>query len=264
LRLETGADGLENREPFGVDYFGREVLRELALDELRQGQPAQTAWRLADADGLLPHGGFGKAIFAKEQAVTESVAPMLLPLLANPLLDPLPVFLEAEGVRLEAVLTGVSQQGLLRWRLQKLSPRDEFALWINHLALCALAPPKVECRSLLVGETTSIRFNPVQNAVEEMGKLLGFYRLGLYRPLPFFVKSAAAYLETSIKKDREDALSAAHKIWDVPAFRNNGQFGESENAYYQTVYADIDPLDQDFERLSQEILGPMFAARVKS
>ena len=103
-------------------------------------------------------------------------------------------------------------------------------------------------------------FGPVENAGLELAKLLGHYWRGLCRPLPFFVKSAWAYAEAESKQGQGKALQAAHKVWDVPVFRNGSFFGESENAYYQTVYRVGDPLDGEFESLSLEIISPVLAA----
>lgn len=256
LCLEMGGEALEDREPFGLDYFDKEAIRKLALDEIHRHCPSHTAQRLASAAGTLPHGGFGRAIFAKEQATAIKAAPTILPLMDIDKLDALPLNFEAEGVALISSLTGVTRQGLIEWRLQTISPRDLFNLWIRHLALCLLQPPEVECQSRLVGEKKTYVYGPVENPGFEMAKLLSYFRLGLCSPLPFFVKSAWAYADALSDDGREKALKCAHKVWDVPAFRNGSFFGESENAYYQKVYRGVEPLDEAFENLSLDILLP--------
>jgi exodeoxyribonuclease V gamma subunit len=117
----------------------------------------------------------------------------------------------------------------------------------------------VECRSRLVGEKKTFWLGPVGNPGLELAKLLGYYRQGLCRPLPFFVKSAWAYAEIEPQHGGGKALQAAHKVWDVPAFRTGAFFGESENAYYQAVYRGKDPLDGEFERISLDIIAPLMA-----
>ncbi len=260
LLLDTGVEAFENREPFVVDYFDKAALRNMTLDEMHQHYPPLTAQRLAVAAGMLPHGGFGRAIFAKEQEAAKKNASIILPLMDIPQLDALQLHFESAGILLESPFPGLTRQGLLEWRLQATSPRDLFNLWIRHLVLCWLRPPAVDCRSQLVGEKKTHAFGPVENAGVELAKLLGHYRRGLCRPLPFFVKSAWAYAEAEPAQGREKALQAAHKVWDVPAFRSGAFFGESENAYYQTVYRGADPLDAEFASLSLEIISPLLAA----
>ena len=260
IALDAGEEAFDNREPFGLDYFDKEAVRKLALYEMHKRHPPQTSLRLASAAGTLPHGGFGRAVFAKELDIAKKAASFILPLMDLPLLEAPSLRIESEGIMLESPLYGVTREGLVEWRMQAISPRDFFNLWIRHLVLCVLTPPDVECQSRLVGEKKTHYFGPVENAEVELAKLLGHYRRGLCRPLPFFVKSAWAYAETESKKGAGIALQAAHKIWDVPVFRNGSFSGESENAYYQTVYRGGDPLDSEFESLSLEIISPVLAA----
>lgn len=257
--LAAGAEGFDNREPFSLDYFDQEPLRMMALSEMHKEYPPHTALRLAAAEGVLPHGRYGQAVFAKEQAIAKKAAPAILPLLDIPKFEAMPVRFESAGVLLDTVLSGVTAQGLIEWRLQAISPRDLFKLWIKHLVMCLLQPPGVACHSRLVGDKKTFAFGPVENAAAELAKLLHHYRRGLCRPLPFFVKSAWKYAEVEPKQGFVSALQAAHKVWDVPAFRNGNFFGESENAYYQTVYRDADPLDATFESLSLEMISPILA-----
>lgn len=255
--FDAGDEAFENREPFALDYFDKDFLRDLALKELHGDIPPQSAQRLADANGLLPHGGFGRALFERERSTAKKLAPNILPLLDLPRLDPLSLRFEAHGVRLDDQLTGATPQGLIQWRLQAFSPRDLFALWIRHLALCLLRPDGVERSSVWVGENKIGGLGPVPEPEQALAELLGCYRRGLRRPLPFFVKSAWAYAEALEGGEPEAGLKAAHKTWDAPDFRNGNFRGESEDPYYRRVYGDGDPLDEDFERLALDLLGPL-------
>ena len=260
IPLEVGDEGFANREPFGLDYFDKEPLRILALDELHRQLPPHTARRLAQAAGTLPHGGFGRAVFAKEQAVAAKAAPTLLPLMNIPTLEAVLFSFASAGVKLDSPLCGLTRQGLIEWRLQDVGARDLFKLWLRHLALCLAQVPGVECQSLLVGGKKTYLLNPVDNPSREMAKLLAYYRNGLCKPLPFFVKSGWDYMNTLSKQGRDKALQAAHKTWDTPNFRNGSFRGESENPYYEKIYRGIDPLDAAFETVSADLLAPLMAA----
>jgi exodeoxyribonuclease V gamma subunit len=260
LVLEEGEADFDNREPFGLDYFDRDALRELALNELRRGLPPNTARRVAEASGTLPHGDFGRTLFAKERIVAETAAPDLLPLLAEPPLEPISFHFEAAGMRLTGFLSGVRPQGVIAYRLQALGPRDLFALWLRHLALCLLKTPGVAQHSRLIGLDQTVSFGVLEQPEAVMARLLSYYHQGLMRPLPFFIKSAWAYVEAESSKGPERALQAAHAKWDVPEFRNGHFHGESENVWYQFAYRGGDPLDAQFQSVALDILAPMRAA----
>ena len=258
--LDVGDEVFENREPFGLDYFGKEAIRNLALLEMHEHHASGTAFRLAAAAGDLPHGGFGRALFASEESIAKKASPIILPLMDIPKLEPFPLHFESERVILEGSLRGVTSVGLVEWRLQAITPRDLFKLWLRHLALCLVRPPDVGCKSRLVGDKKTFIFDRVENPGQELAKLLGHFWRGMTFPLPFFVKSAWAYVEAGNREGRESGLKVAHKIWDEPAFRNGSFFGESENLYFQKVYRGVDALDAEFESLSLDIISPLIAA----
>jgi len=260
ISLRDSEAGFDGREPFGLDYFGRDALRELALDELRRNLQPETARRLAEASGALPHGNFGRTLFAKERAVAEKAASILLPLLAEPTIDPLPLRFETARMTLAGLLSGVSAQGIVAYRLQALGPRDLFALWLRHLALCLIKPTGVSLNSRMIGMDQAVAFGAVAAPENEIDKVLTYYWQGLHKPLPFFVKSAWAYVETEAENGPQEALRAAHAKWDAPEFRNANFYGESENVWYQTAYCGSDPLDAEFQTVALDLLGPMRAA----
>jgi exodeoxyribonuclease V gamma subunit len=152
---------------------------------------------------------------------------------------------------------------LIEYTLHGIRPRELFALWLRHLVLCYLEPPGVVLNSRLIGADGTVHFAAVPHPERELAKLLDYYWQGLRFPLPFFVKSSHAYaVESLAGKDSYAGLKAAHKIWDEPAFRNGDFRGESENAYYRTVYRGLagDPLDARFEEIALALLAPMLNA----
>lgn len=264
---ESDAD-FEVREPFGLDYFAKDSVRALSLEVRLHGHSAEDARLLAEARGLLPHGEFGGALHAREDAVAEQLAGQLLPRLPQTVLDPLPLDFTADGMRLIGWLDKVSAAGLIEYTLHGIRPRVLFALWLRHLVLCLLKPPGVVLQSRLIGADKTVQFTEVDHPERELAKLLGYYWQGLRFPLPFFVKSSYAYaVERQAGKDSHIALKAAHKIWDEPTFRNGDFHGESENAYYRAAYRnqtedslDAAPLDARFEEIALELLETMLSA----
>jgi len=250
------------REPFGLDYFARDDVRALSLQIRLHGRPPDDALLLAEAQGWLPHGAFGGALHAREDAVAEQLAGQLLPQLPQSVLDPLRLDFMAGELRLVGWLDKVSAEGLIEYTLHGVRPRELYALWLRHLVLCHLKPPGVALHSRLIGADKTVHFAEVAQPERELAKLLDYYWQGLRFPLPFFVKSSHAYaVERLAGKDSQVALKAAHKIWDEPAFRNGDFRGESENIYYRTVYRGQtgDPLDARFEEIALELLTPLIA-----
>jgi exodeoxyribonuclease V gamma subunit len=75
------------------------------------------------------------------------------------------------------------------------------------------------------------------------------------RPLHFFPESSWAYAHTFLKKGktREDALRSACNAWAGSDYSR----GEREDPYYQLCFSSTDPLDSDFQRISEEVFRPV-------
>jgi len=91
ISLYADDDPVENREPFSLDYFSRQEIRENELRLLAQSSPDCSEYDLAKASGLLPHGGLGERIYSKERAKTEQLAASITPLTDAPELDPVAI-----------------------------------------------------------------------------------------------------------------------------------------------------------------------------
>lgn len=270
LILEDAATEFEVREPFGLDYPTRNLVRQNLLNALALDRKPQSALLLADAQGLLPHGRFGEALHSKEQRLVQSFAVKLLPDLVKPRFEPLPIDFEANGLRLLGSLADVSASGLIDYSFEEPSPRQLFNLWLRHLMLCLVAPEGVTLRSLLHTPKQTLTFQAIDDPEHELAKLLNAYWQGLSAPLPFFPKTSYAYarglhdpparLGGDPEAIRLNALRQARSIWEGSEF----QSGECLNAYYQTVYRGSDPLNESFEALAVELISPMLASMTKA
>jgi exodeoxyribonuclease V gamma subunit len=257
IRLEEGDADFAIREPFGLDYFAGGDVRAQALETHLGGRPCEEARLLTEARGLLPHGEFGTALFAREEAAAEHLAARLLPQLPETLLDPVPLNFTDGELRLVGWLNKVSATGLLEYTLHEIKPRETYALWIRHLVLCHLKPPGVALCSLLIGTDKILRFGTVPDPERELAKLLDYYRQGLRSPLPFFLKTSHAYAAARYAgKDEDAALRAARIKWEG----SENAFGEAEQVYYRAVYRDSQPLDERFGQVALDLLEPMLRA----
>ncbi|CAL1240247.1 exodeoxyribonuclease V subunit gamma [Candidatus Methylocalor cossyra] len=264
LSLEAGDTELDNREPFALDYAAREAIRRDLVQLLRRQRDSRAALRLAEAQGLLPHGPFGAALHARERHRVETLVARLLDDWDAPRLEPLAVALEADGVCLRGQLAGITRHGLCEFSFDDPKPSQLIRLWLRHLMLCLAAPEGVAKRSVLHTPGKTTVFQAVADPAAELAKFLSAYWRGLGWPLPFFPKSSYGYARARLFPPkrlaadtvRDYALRQARSLW---AGSEHGP-GEGDNAYLVAVYRTTDPLDETFETLALELLGPMLQA----
>ena len=84
--------------------------------------------------------------------------------------------------------------------------------------------------------------------------MLIIFKDGLHRPIHFFPESSWKYCESFIKdKDPEKAIQKAKKEWEGSDYK----VGEGEDDYYRFCFREVDPIDEEFVRLSKEIFLPI-------
>jgi exodeoxyribonuclease V gamma subunit len=98
-------------------------------------------------------------------------------------------------------------------------------------------------------------YPPVKNSQEILENLLEKYWEGLVKPLHFFPRSSWDYAQLVLDKGKslEDGLTKAHNTWEGNDFTS----GEREDAYYQLCFGKINPLDSEFQRIAEEVFGPL-------
>lgn len=257
ISLETADVQLENREPFDLDRWDQETIGLWVLEELEGQSSPRSAKAKAMASGLLPHGNYGTEWFDRIFGTIETLAPALEEAMRMGSKEPVPFELEAHGIRLSGLIRGLSDEGLMKWRLQPPSARELFHGWLEHLALCHARPAGVEPKTQFRFLDRWVRFSEVNDAKSELTVLIAHYRQGLRFPLPFFLKSAWQYCEANAQ-DPEGALKKAQQTWLPADFRSPRIFAESENPYYRLIYRGNSPINKRFETLALEILGPLF------
>jgi exodeoxyribonuclease V gamma subunit len=216
------------------------------------------------ASGALPHGQVGECIFAGASDRVARFAGRLGRVLPRRDTQPLEVDVALGDFRLTGRLTGMTASGWVGYRLAKIKAADYLNLWLHHLALNVTAPEGVARQSYWVAEDYDVALDPVENAETSLKNLLDLYWWGSRRLLPFFPKSALAYVER-LRKDQEQgkepdldrALWAARQVWEGSEQRAGS--AERGDAYYQLAFGDADPLDGEFTALATAVFGPLFA-----
>jgi len=256
-----GSAVLEDREDFEIKGLERYFLGEDLVKRKLAGQDLRELFRLERASGKLPHGTVGECVYADLSHGVERFAEKTKNYMEKKPLDPLEIDVDAAGFRLVGMITDVYPERLIRYRYARLKPVDYITAWIYHLILNGIGSDSHPKSSMLAGlcgtgkETgwTAWEYSPVDNSMEILEMLLEFYRAGLTKPLHYFPQASWAYAEQLLEKgkSREYALRKARAAWEG----NDYNRGDSQDLYYRQCFRNTDPLDLEFCRISEEILG---------
>ncbi len=259
IDLPKEAAGLDDVEPFSVDKGARDALAARLLPVLLARGGADGAGgmlALARAGGEYPAGAAGEAALAEEVArLGDFAAAVAAETMgdARPAHHPRIAFaLDGEPWTLTAAFGSLRARGQVRHRYDDRRAGDYLDAWLAHLALCAAPPPGMGAgapETRVIARDGCFRLAPVPAAEAQacLAGLLALYRDGLTQPLPFFPKSAWAYVRDG------GGLRAARKRWSEGDYPEQG-----EAAYRLALRGQPDPLDERFETIAAQVLGPLF------
>ncbi len=253
VKLAEAEAELLDDEPFVLDWQGWHSVSDRLLPLMLRGDNSERIEALAAAGHEFPDGKPGELLRSRELARLSEFAMVLRSGLTDLRPEPLPfalgLDLDGEAWSLSGSLTGVTPQGLVRYRCDKTRPVDYLAAWFSHLALCALRPQDVILTSRCLALDGEFTLKPVDDADGILKQLLRCYREGLGRPLHFFPKSAWALMTSKGNRAK------AYGRWQSTRQRPHGE--ESDPYYRLALRGEADPLAGDFTELAQTIYGPL-------
>lgn len=254
-RLGIGFQGTEEDlpadEPFVVDRSARRKLADrllpLYLENISPGEIGKAAL----AGNEFPSGHLGTDRLKSELmalgAYARSLSADLESGLAGPVGRTLEFDFEGEYWRLSGTLTGLRENGLVRYRYDNGSPWDFLDGWIRHLFLNACRPEGILCRSVWHFRDEKTELGPVEDAEERLRDLVAIYRTGLCRPLHFFPRPAWEYISNGHRLDK------AADMWRES---NDGE----NDVFNRLAMRGVDnPVDGEFADLAGRVFGPFFA-----
>jgi exodeoxyribonuclease V gamma subunit len=268
VTLRQPDETLSDDEPFLADFPARQDLADRLLPALLQAAEHgatfddTTLAALAQAGTQLPGGPVGRQVIDAELPLLRAHAQALAEAGRAPLLPPhgasLPFTVTIDGGSqpwpLDITLTGLRADGLLLHRYDEPRAGDHLQAWLAHLALCACAPAGVAGRTRWLGRGARFGFRTVDDPLPLLQQLLDLWAQGQRQPLPFFPKTAWAWMAGN------RSLSAARGAWAASARR---PFAEQADPAHRLVWRGLpDPLDgglADFEAVSATVLEPLFA-----
>lgn len=267
LRLADARQALASDEPFELEMPAWNGLRRLSLQALEHGWSDDEERRMACAAGWLPPGEVGQALWGKLRGPVRAFAPRLFELRPSEVPEPLPVDITLAGVRIHGWLDGVTPDGLFGWKLGRLGEWDLAPFWLRHLLLNLCATPDIERNSLMLSPAGDWQLGPLANAAELLEPWLTAYREAICEPLPLLPRSSHAFAKAkctpsarSKKEPIDAARDAARTEWlgiDQP---NVKRPGEAMDPWHALAFRDRDPLDERFEALAEQLLGPAVRA----
>jgi exodeoxyribonuclease V gamma subunit len=259
IKLADTADEICDEEPLLMDQPDTWPLQDRLLQTALNGASESELLALALAGAEVPSGAVGLAqikpmmsdLKTFAQAVSLRLQTACLPLVQSHLLFPI----EAITVGLNCTFRNLRTDGLLRYRYAPLSAGDLIAAWLDHLALCAMAPKGVSLHTEHLGRGERAVFGSVDNPQALLSDWVAAYWQGLQMPLVFPPKTAWA-----LKSQGE---SAAQTAWHN-AFQSRG---EALDVWWQlALRGKIDNhnlfgsvLFSEMEALSDLLLGPLLA-----
>ena len=275
LALEERQGVVEDSERFILNGLDVYKLRARLLDageDLLDPAKLDHLFRLARAEGLLPHGQPGRLAFSNACAEAKMLLRiqegMRLTPLAGPVIGSFPVGL----LQVDARLDNVYAERMVIAPPSSIKAEREIEFWLRHLALGQLGPRPDP--SLLIGmqkaksgpqEIYGYEL-PVESAAAGLPHLEHILQLreeALAAPLHFLPQPALDFV-ASLEKNPNDlykAKNAARNALTGGYSPDKGTAPDEKNAWRELCFPSGFPLDGQFEQLAEEIWTPYLALR---
>src|SRR6266496_2297528 len=252
----------DHREPFVLHSLDRYSIEQRLLDDALDGVGPEGALASVRASGVLPPGGTGGLIFDELCANVTTFADAIRQQVAVQAQPATIIRADIGDFTLSGPIDRVRGDTLLHYRLTRLKTKDFVRIWIAHLARNLTEQKPALLFGKEGGEIVGYEFPPMENAREVLTDLLTIYWGGLCEPLRLFPRSSWTFVEKIFAgKDRERARYLAENDWKSNENEDKSK-GERDDAYIKLAFRNRDDaLDEEWEKSSLSVLGPIFSAR---
>lgn len=250
----------DDREPFELGSLEAYHLKNELVGKKLKGSSDVEDLAIARSRGILPVGEAGNYSFQASLREAEWFLRRIQPLMRDEPLPPFDLDLEIAGFRLTGRLDGLWPSHLLRYRCGRIRAKDRLSLWIDHLLLNAATTPYLPDQSLLAGREEGYRYVSLPESRSILESLLALYWHGLSEPLHFFPEASYVYASESARgKPTDKALKAAAREWE--GHMHSKVPPEISDPYYQLCFGEVDPLDDAFMTLADDVFSPLLACQ---
>jgi exodeoxyribonuclease V gamma subunit len=249
IRLEDAATPLEEREPFSLDGLEAYGIKQELLEISLGGGDVGSLFAIARCRGILPPSLHGEKLFATAVGeVTDFADTVQEKLAGQSTLSPLDFDIQQGEYHLTGRLDRIWTERMIRYRCAKMKAKDRIRSWLEHVVLNAAWQEGYPRETLLLMTDTSISYKPVENVANILQTVLDLYWEGLTMPLRFFPASSLEYA-----RKLEWKLERARTRWE----EGYNTPGEGDDPYYWLCFGQMDPFNDDFERVSRTLLEPL-------
>ena len=249
---------LDDCEPVELSDLELYRLRNEHVTRILEGADHELSYRIMKMSGRLPHGAPGEILFSRIRHESESFVRAVKKRIADTMPMNTMVDLPLGPFTITGSLITYGPAGIVLFRPARTRASDLFTAWIHHLILCSL-PGSPDVRSCYISRDEAVEFRRVENSPEILITLLERYWDGMSRPLRFFPETSLKYANPGRQADvsREERLKRARSAWEgTPQFP-----GEARDLAYRICFGEKDPLDREFEEISESLLGPLIVHR---
>jgi len=254
--LDESTDLIDEKENFSLNGLEKYKIKQDLLKNRLSGLKLDDMLSVQRATGTLPHGNIGKVSYSEMSNDAEIFAKKLENITEGKKLNSLDIDHEIAGFKITGKIADIHEQSLVIFRYATVKSKDYLKAWIYHLLLCTIRDSQCPVKTTLLGSNLLYEFDLVQNPKEILEHLLQVYWKGLSEPVRFFPVTAYEYVKQILKRgeSKSNALKSAKNKWNV----SYNDTGESKDPYFDLCFRENDPLDEEFEKVSIEIFGPIF------
>ena len=235
----------QDDEPFAFDPLDKYILNERLISGDKQ-----TNWQQRlGAEGKLPLANSGAIYLRQIEKQSELVVSQLGVLCDEHQARKHEVNLQINGVKLVGWIDQCFGQKLVLWRAGKVRAKDKLSLYLTWLCLCA-KPPRSgleEAHFIGTDKPFSLPLIDHEEAVQHLHTFIDIWRLGQTQAVYFFPETAWQWLKTQDPDKTMQAFSG-----------NNFVVGEGQEAHIQRLCPDLSIHFEEFCRLSDLLMGPLY------
>ena len=262
MYLDEGGIVPEEQEPlYRLNALEAFKLKDWLTSKKMAGYDPKSYFTLIRGQGILPPATPGRVMYQEVSQVVDAFAEELKTHTDSAKLPPLDIDLPIDGFRVTGRLDNIWKSTLVDYQcVEKDRARHHLDVWIDHVVLNCARKPKYPQGSIFVRIGGAWFFNPIEDAMSELKKLLAYFFKGMAEPLRFFPQASAKYAERSVRgRGHDDALQAARNDWEGSDFNR----GERDDPYFKLCFDHVDPLDDTFTAIALDVFGPLIRNRDK-
>ncbi len=272
VTLDRGEQELSDAIPVALTPLETWGVGERLLQARTTGSDQESARAAEFRRGHLPPGALGYRALEAASAQVEPLVAAAEQLRSGPAATVDVTVDLPDGRRLVGTVPGVHAAGsgptVVRVVYSRLGPKHRLRAWAQLLALASWRPgepwravtagrnPISSRRGSAVAKSSTFEAAAVDDALQELLRLVDLYDRGMREPLPMALATSHAYAAAVVARaTMRDAVSAAEAEW--LKWSESTMWGEAMEAEHILVWGEAAPLDRlrDARPLSDETGG---------